>query len=49
MIAPLFEGTEPVLREHSTVEGLIIREIYVPMSNLNKTEEFLGNVIERFA
>lgn len=49
LLAPLFEGEEIVVREYSTAEEKVIREAYLPMSNLTVTEEFLSTVIERFA
>ena len=49
LLAPLFQGDEVVVREYSTADKLVVREVYLPMSNLTVTEEFLGAVIERFS
>jgi len=49
LLAPLFNGDEVAIREYSTADKTVIREAYLPMSNLPIIEEFLGSVIERFA
>jgi 5-methylcytosine-specific restriction endonuclease McrBC regulatory subunit McrC len=46
ILAPLYEGTEVVVREYSTSDKTLVREIYLPMGDLNLTEQFLGTLIE---
>lgn len=49
LISPLFAGNDLEIKEYSTANKMIIREVYLPMSDLAATEEFLGTVIERFS
>lgn len=49
LIAPLFEGVTPVVRDFVTAQGVVVSEVYLPMADLSATEAFLGRVIERFA
>ena len=48
LLAPLFNGDEVTIREYSAADKTVVREAYLPMSNLPVIEEFLGTVIERF-
>jgi hypothetical protein len=48
ILAPLYEGNEVVVREYSTSDRTIVREVYLPMGDLNTTEEFLGKIVELF-
>ncbi len=45
LLSPLFEGNNVVIREFSTADKVVVREVYLPMTNLKITEEFLGTVI----
>ena len=46
LLAPLYEGNEVVLREYSTTDKTVVREIYLPMNNLPLTEDFLRTVLQ---
>lgn len=49
LLAPLYDGNDVVVREYSTSKKMLVREIYLPMSDLNRTENFLGTMIERYS
>lgn len=49
LLSPLFDGNEVIVREYATSNKVVVRETYLPMINLEATEEFLGTLIERFA
>lgn len=49
LLAPLVYGDKEDIREYSTVDNTVIREVYLPMSNLTVTEDLLSKVIEKFA
>jgi hypothetical protein len=49
ILAPLYEGNEVRLREYSTTDKMVVREAYIPMSNLAVTEEFLGTIVEKYS
>jgi 5-methylcytosine-specific restriction endonuclease McrBC regulatory subunit McrC len=46
LLAPLYDGNEVVVREYSTTDKTVVREVYLPMGDLKVTEAFLGTVIE---
>lgn len=46
LLAPLYDGNKVVVREYSTTNKTVVREVYLPMGDLMLTEEFLGTVIE---
>jgi 5-methylcytosine-specific restriction endonuclease McrBC regulatory subunit McrC len=46
LLAPLYEGDEVVLREYSTTDKTVVREVYLPMNNLPLTEDFLRTVLQ---
>jgi 5-methylcytosine-specific restriction enzyme subunit McrC len=48
LLSPLSDGDHVLIREYSTPAKIVVREAYLPMSNLNATEEFLASLIERF-
>lgn len=48
LLAPHMDSEEVIIREFLTDKKLVIREVYLPMSNLTLTEDFLGKVVERF-
>jgi 5-methylcytosine-specific restriction endonuclease McrBC regulatory subunit McrC len=45
LLAPLYDGNKVVVREYSTTNKTVVREVYLPMDDLTLTEEFLGTVI----
>ena len=49
LLAPLFSGTTVVIKEFATPEKVIVREIYLPMSDLDATEEILSSLVERYS
>jgi 5-methylcytosine-specific restriction endonuclease McrBC regulatory subunit McrC len=49
LLAPLYEGEEVLTREYATSDRTVVREIFLPMNDLDTTEEYLGKMIERFA
>ncbi len=48
LLAPLFEGDDIIIQEFSTFDRTVIREVYLPMTNLKLTEDFLGDIISKF-
>ena len=49
LLAPLFEGDEVIVQEYSTWDKVVIREVYLPLTNLQATEDYLSTVVKRFA
>jgi McrBC 5-methylcytosine restriction system component. len=49
LLAPLFSGEEVVVREFATPDRTVVREVYLPMNDLDTTEEVLSSVVERFS
>lgn len=49
LLAPLYEGNDVVIREYATTQKILIREIYLPMGDLDITEKFLQTVIEKYS
>lgn len=49
LLAPLFSGDNVVIREFATPEKIVVREIYLPMNDLDATEETLSSVLEQFS
>ncbi|WP_243286899.1 McrC family protein [Geothrix terrae] len=49
ILAPLYTGGSVVSREYITPQGILVTTVFLPMSNLSVTEEYLGTVVERFA
>lgn len=49
LIAPLLNGTEPVIKEYLTPTGLKVRELYLPMANLPLVEDLLGQVVDLYS
>lgn len=49
LLAPLYEGSELEIREYSTGDNMVVREVFLPMTNLRVTEAFLGQVVQKFA
>lgn len=48
LLSPLFDGDDIEVREYATANMTVVREVYLPMTNLKHTEAFLGKVIEQF-
>ena len=48
LLAPLFDGDEVVSRKFTSVDGKTVWEIYLPMSNLTATEDFLACLVQEF-
>lgn len=48
ILAPLFTGEKLIVKEYSTPARVIVRELYLPMGDLNITEEVLSSLIEHF-
>jgi len=49
LLAPAFDAEEVIVKEYCTADKVIIREVFLPMSNLAATEDFIRTAIERFA
>lgn len=49
LLSPSFNSNELSIREYATTNNYIVREVYLPMTNLSITEEFLGSIVENFA
>lgn len=49
LIAPLFSGRSVNVREYSTPNKLVVRELFLPMSDLDATEEALSSLVETFS
>lgn len=49
LLAPLYSGNSVAIKEYSTPEKSIVRELYLPMSNLDATEEALSSLIEHYS
>jgi 5-methylcytosine-specific restriction endonuclease McrBC regulatory subunit McrC len=49
ILAPLYNGSDVVVREYSTIDKMVIREIYLPMNDLTLTEKFLGTLVEKYS
>lgn len=49
LLAPLYSGNSVVIKEYATPEKAIVREVYLPMSDLNATEKTLSSLIEHYA
>lgn len=49
ILAPLYDGSDVVVCEYSTTDKMVIREIYLPMNDLNLTEKFLGTLVEKYS
>ena len=48
LLAPLFNGDEVVSRKFTSTDGKTVWEIYLPMSNLPATEDFLACLVREF-
>ena len=48
LIAPLFSGDEPIVKEYVTPKKTSVKEIYLPMNDLNLTESLLSSLLEQF-
>lgn len=48
LLAPLFDGDEVVSHEFTSTDGKAVWEIYLPMSNLTATEDFLACLVREF-
>jgi len=46
LLAPLYDGNEVLVREYSTTNKTVVREVYLPMADLNLTEAFLRKIID---
>lgn len=49
ILAPLLKGEEVIVREYASRAKIIVREVYLPLNNLPKTEQFLSTMVERYA
>lgn len=49
LLAPLYSGRSVIVKEFSTPEKIIVREIYLPMCDLEASEEALSSLIERYS
>ena len=49
LIAPLFSGASVVIKEYSTPNKLVVRELFLPMNDLDATEEALSSLVEDFS
>lgn len=49
LLSPRLDGSEVSIREFETPNKLIVREVRLPMNNLEATEKFLGNMLDRLA
>lgn len=49
LLAPNFESKEVIIREFSTVEKVVVKEVYLPMDDLGITENFLGSLSNYFS
>jgi 5-methylcytosine-specific restriction endonuclease McrBC regulatory subunit McrC len=49
LLAPLFSGNSITVKEFVTWDKVVVREIYLPMSDLDATEEVLASLIERYS
>lgn len=48
-LAPSFSSNEVEVVEYTTPDRYVVREVYLPMSDLAATEEFLAEVVQKFA
>ena len=49
LLSPSFSDNENItLRQFSTTDGKVIREVYLPMMNLKATEDFLSRIVQEF-
>lgn len=46
LISPNFHSDEVEIINYKSESGFLVKEIYLPMSNLKRSEEFLTNLIE---
>ena len=49
LLAPLYEGSKVLVKEYATADKVVVREVFLPMEDLNTTEAFLRTLIERFS
>lgn len=49
LLAPLTEGRRPIVKEYSTADKTIVREIYLPMVDLEATEETLTSLVANYS
>lgn len=49
LLAPLFAGNSVVIKEFMTTHKIVVREIYLPMNDLNATEEVLSSLVELYS
>lgn len=49
LLCPGFDSTSVQKLEYMTPDRKVVREVYLPMANLNFTEEYLGSLVREFA
>jgi 5-methylcytosine-specific restriction endonuclease McrBC regulatory subunit McrC len=48
LLSPRFDDGEIEIREYATATRVAVREVFLPMNDLEATEKFLGTIVERF-
>ena len=48
LLCPSADGNEVVERDYMTPDGLVVREIELPIGNIDVTEAFLGSIVQKF-